>query len=204
MDTPGPVLEGRFVRLEPLTETHREGLRAACDADPDVWAALYPFPMNGPHLDEWWARLEKATAAGQQRGYAVMHGGQVLGCSTYYLDEPNLRTEIGNTYYRPDARGGAINPEAKMLMLAHAFRPDGLYAKAAHVVQFRVDALNVRSRAAVAKLGAHLDGVIRQDRITWTGRVRDTCVFSILAEEWPMVCDKLEARLAALAAPSLE
>ncbi len=192
-----PALHGRFVHLEPLTEAHREPLRAACDADTEVWAALYPYPMNGPHLDDWWAGMEKERRAGSKLAMAGIVDGAVGGLSCFMLDAPNRRVEIGNTYWRPDIRGGAVNPEAKMLMLAHAFAPGGLYPEGANVVQFKVDNLNVRSRSAVIKLGAHLDGVIRHDRIVWTGRVRDTCVFSILAEEWPMVRDKLEARLTA-------
>lgn len=195
------ILQGRFVRLEPLAERHREPLRAACDADLAIWTELYPFPMNGPHLDEWWALMETDRAAGRRIAYAAVGQGEVVGCSCYYLDAANLRVEIGGTYWRPDARGGAVNPDAKLLMLAHAFAPGGLYDAGANVVQFKVDAANARSRAAVARLGAHLDGIVRHDRIVWTGRVRDTCVFSITREEWPMVSDKLEARLTALAAP---
>lgn len=194
-------LEGRHIRLEPLEERHIEPLRAACDADPAIWGDLYPFPMNGGHLDGWWAKFSRDRAAGGVAGYAVVRKDEVVGCSLYYLDEPSLRVEIGNTYYRPDMRGGVVNPEAKLLMLSHAFTPGGLYESGANVVQLRVDAINARSRAAVARLGAHLDGIERHNRITWTGRVRDTCVFSILSEEWPMVRDKLEARLTALAAP---
>ena len=198
MLTTAPVLEGRFVRLEPLAEAHREPLRAACDADPDVWAALYPFPMNGEHLDTWWRRIEREQASGTMQAYVGIAGGEVVGCSTFVLDRPNRRVEIGNTYWRPEARGGAVNPESKMLMLGQAFAPGGVYETGAAVVQFKVDAINARSRAAVAKLGARLDGIIRHDRIVWTGRQRDTCVFSILAGEWPMVRDKLEARLMAV------
>lgn len=198
-----PVLEGRYVRLEPLTEAHREPLRAACDADPDVWAALYPYPMNGKHLDVWWRRIEREQAAGALQTYAGISALGVVGCSTFFLDPANRRVEIGNTYWRPEARGGPVNPEAKMLMLAHAFTPGGLYEAGAAVVQFKVDAINMRSRTAVSKLGAHLDGILRHDRIVWTGRLRDTCVFSILSEEWPMVRDKLEARLMALSAQRL-
>ena len=193
------VLSGRHVRLDPLEERHREPLRAACNADPAIWSELYPFPMNGEHLDAWWALMDKDRAAGRRIAYAAISHDEVVGCSCYYLDAANLRVEIGGTYWRPDARGGVVNPEAKLLMLAHAFALDGLYAAGANVVQFKVDAANARSRAAVTKLGAHLDGVIRRDRIVWTGRVRDTCVFSILREEWPMVRDKLEARLTSLA-----
>lgn len=190
-----PILEGRHVRLEPLEPRHREGLRAACDADPAIWESHYPFPMNGTHLDTWWADYERNPA---RRGYAGLTGGAVVGLSLYILDEANRRVEIGNTYWRPEARGGVVNPEAKYLMLAHAFaEAGGLYPEPANVVQFRVDAINARSRAAVSKLGAKLDGVIRRDRITWTGRVRDTCVFSITREEWPEVRAGLEARLKA-------
>lgn len=199
MATLPPVLEGRFVRLEPLAEAHREPLRTACDADQEVWTALYPSAMQGAHLDAWWTRIIDETAAGKVQPYAGFAGREVVGCSLFFLDPANRRVEIGNTYWRPEARGSAVNPEAKMLMLAHAFAPGGLYEAGALVVQFKVDAINARSRAAVTKLGAHLDGILRHDRITWTGRVRDTCVFSILAEEWPMVRDKLEARLTALA-----
>jgi RimJ/RimL family protein N-acetyltransferase len=108
-------------------------------------------------------------------------------------DQVNAVTEIGATYYRPDVRGGAVNPAAKRLLLAHAF--DG----GARRVQFKVDALNAASRAAVLKLGAAQEGILRQDRVTWTGRIRDTVVFSILADEWPQVRAKLDARLATFA-----
>ncbi|MFG3756611.1 GNAT family N-acetyltransferase, partial [Klebsiella pneumoniae] len=76
------------------------------------------------------------------------------------------------TYYRPDWRGGPVNPAAKRLMIANAF------AAGARRVVFRIDALNARSRAAVSKLGAQFEGVLRQDMITWTGRIRDTAVYS--------------------------
>jgi RimJ/RimL family protein N-acetyltransferase len=91
----------------------------------------------------------------------------------------------------PDARAGYVNPETKMLMLDHAF------VSGAHRVQFRVDTRNKRSQAAVAKLGAVREGVLRRDRLTWTGYVRDTVVFSILDHEWPAVKQQLEKRLTA-------
>ena len=98
--------------------------------------------------------------------------------------------EIGATYYGPELRGGAVNPAAKRLLLANAF------ASGARRVQFKVDAINARSRAAVLKLGAVQEGILRQDRVTWTGRIRDSVVFSILADEWPAVRERLDARLA--------
>jgi N-acetyltransferase len=185
------VLENRFLRLEPMAEHHREGLRAACDADREIWTNLYPFSWAGEHFEPTWAKLVKDQAQGDTQPYAVVAGGEVVGITTFYaIDAANAVLEVGGTYYRPDVRGGAVNPAAKRLMMGHAFE-----AGARRVV-YRVDALNARSRAAVLKLGATQEGVLRQDRVTWTGRIRDTVIFSILAPEWPAVRDRLEARLA--------
>ena len=186
------VLENRFVRLEPVGEAHREGLRAACNADQDVWTRLYPYSWAGEHFDPTWAKLMEDCAKGGTQGYAVLAGGEVVGLTTFYaIDRPNAVLEVGGTYYRPDARGGAVNPAAKRLMMGHAFD------SGARRVVYRVDASNARSRAAVLKLGAVQEGILRQDRVTWTGRVRDTVIFSVLEPEWPAVREGLDARLAA-------
>lgn len=188
------VLEDRFVRLEPMTEAHREGLRAACDADPDVWPQLYPFSWGGPHFAPTWAKLMDDQAAGRTLPFAAMVDGRCRGISCYSaIDAANGVVEIGGTYYAPDLRGGPVNPAAKHLLLGHVF------ASGCRRVVFRVDAINARSRAAVSKLGAVQDGILRQDRVTWTGRIRDTVIFSILADEWPAVRERLDARLAAFA-----
>jgi len=118
-----------------------------------------------------------------------MRGDLCVGVSSLMPDPPNRAVEIGGTYYQPDARGGPVNPECKRLMMAHAFD------SGANRVGFRVDVLNARSRAAVLKLGAVQEGIIRADRVTWTGRVRDTVIFSVMAVEWPAVRDRLDARL---------
>lgn len=188
------TLENRFVRLEPLAEIHREGLRAACAADADVWSALYPYSMIGEGFDTAWTRLTGPdAAAGRTLAFAVLVDGVCTGVSCYLnIAGADNTVEIGGTYYAPGARGGAVNPAAKHLLLGHAF------ASGAMRVQLNVDGINARSRAAVLKLGAIQEGILRQNRITWTGRVRDTVVFSILAEEWPAVRDGLDARLAAL------
>ncbi len=186
------VLENPFVRLEPIGEQHREGLRAACNADQDVWTRLYPYSWAGEHFDPTWAKLLDDHARGGTQGYAVVAGGEVVGLTTFYgIDPANAVLEVGGTYYQPQARGGAVNPAAKRLMMGHAF------ASGARRVVYRVDASNARSRAAVLKLGAVQEGILRQDRETWTGRIRDTVIFSILADEWPTVREKLDARLAA-------
>lgn len=191
MDLKPEILESRFVRLEPMAEAHREGLRAACEADPEVWTRLYPFSWAGEHFGPTWAKLMDDQAGGNSQPYAVLAQGEVVGITTFYgIDAANAVLEVGGTYYRPDQRGGAVNPAAKRLMMSHAFE-----AGARRVV-YRVDALNTRSQAAVLKLGAVQEGVLRQDRVTWTGRIRDTVIFSILADEWPAARDRLDARLA--------
>jgi N-acetyltransferase len=186
------ILENRFVRLEPLAEAHKEDLRAACAADPDLWRDLYIYSMLGDEFDGQWSRVQAETESGQTLAYAVVVEGVCRGMTTYLAPDPVHHTvEIGATYYDPAVRGGPVNPACKRLLLAHAF------ACGATRVQFRVDAINARSRAAVAKLGAVFEGVLRQDRVTWTGRVRDTSYYSILTDEWPAVRDRLDARLAA-------
>ena len=188
------VLENRFARLEPMSDARREELRAACEADQDIWTRLYPFSWAGEHFEPTWKMLMGDVEAGKTIGMAVVVDDVCVGLSCFSsIDRANASVEIGGTYYHPDVRGGAVNPACKRLMMAHAF------ASGARRVVYRVDALNTRSRAAVTKLGAVQEGILRQDRVTWTGRLRDTVIFSILADEWPGVRDRLDARLAAFA-----
>lgn len=188
------VLENRFVRLEPMAERHREQLREACNADQQVWMKLYPFSWGGDQFEPTWATLTKHIDEGSTVGFAVVVDGRCVGLTCFSgMDRANGVVEVGGTYYRPDVRGGAVNPAAKRLMMGHAFD------SGARRVVYRVDAINARSRAAVLKLGATQEGILRQDRITWTGRVRDTVIFSVLEPEWPRVQQGLDARLAAFA-----
>ncbi|MBU1378950.1 MAG: GNAT family N-acetyltransferase [Alphaproteobacteria bacterium] len=188
------VLENRFVRLEPLAEGHKEELRAACAADPALWRDLYILSMLDDHFDRHWDRMQAEAVAGKTFPHAVLVGGVCLGMSNYLdVDQHHNAVEIGSTYYDPRMRGREVNPSAKRLLLAHAFE------SGAERVQFRVDATNARSRAAVLKLGAVQEGILRHDKVTWTGRIRDTVHFSILAGEWPAVRDRLDARIATFA-----
>ncbi|HEX5632975.1 MAG TPA: GNAT family protein, partial [Gemmatimonadales bacterium] len=125
-------------------------------------------------------------------------GGAVVG-STSYLDvvPRHRRVEIGSTWYRPDQWGTAVNPECKLMLLGHAFEVLGV-----NRVALVTDALNHRSQAAIAKLGAVREGVLRAHMVAQEGRVRDTVVFSIVRAEWPAVRDGLLARLAAADAAS--
>lgn len=194
MDLPFTTLEASGLRLEPLAEAHREPLRTACAADPDLWERLYSFSMLGEAFDKTWDMLKAQEAAGTMQPYAVVFGGEVVGLTTFLaIDHAHAALEIGSTYYHPKVRGGLVNPLAKHLLMQRAF------AGGANRVQYRVDATNARSRAAVTKLGAVFEGILRKDRIVWTGRVRDTAVFSITNEEWPGVRERLDARIAALA-----
>lgn len=186
------VLENDFVRLEPFEDRHKEPLRLACDADPELWPSLYYCSLGGDQFNGGWDAMLAQQAAGTRIPFAVIRDGEVVGLSTFIDIQPaNRSVEIGTTYYRPDARGGVVNPAAKRLLLDHAF------ACGAGRIAFQVDQLNLRSQAAMAKLGAVREGVMRNDKITWTGRVRSSVIFSILSEEWPGVRDRLDARLAA-------
>jgi len=187
------VLEGRFVRLEPLQPRHRDGLKAAfAEVGDEVWN-LMSLPGAGEHFEGWWA---DATSTPGRIAHAVVRRSdeEVLG-STSYLDirPRHGAVEIGWTVYRPDARGGAVNPECKRLLLGRAFDCG------ARRVELMVDERNLRSQAAVAKLGARREGLLRKHKTTWTGHVRNTVVFSILDDEWPAVRAGLDARLDALA-----
>ena len=190
MELEPKVLQNRFVRLEPIAKTHKAGLRVACNADQAIWTELYPFSWANEHFDPSWTKLTGDQLAGNTQAYGVIADSAVVGITTFYaIDAPNSVVEIGGTYYRPDVRGGAVNPAAKRLMMGHAFE------SGARRVVYRVDASNTRSRAAVSKLGAVQEALLRQDRLTWTGRIRDTVLFSILVDEWPGVRDRLDARL---------
>jgi N-acetyltransferase len=184
-------LDGRFVRLEPFEERLKEEVRAAIDCDPDTWAIMPVNPV-GEHFEDYWAAACGAPL-NERMAYAIRRRSdcRVAGMSSYYTSLANQGgIEIGTSFLHPDVRGGPINPEAKLLMLDHAF------ASGAVRVQFRVDTRNQRSQSAVAKLGAVREGTLRRDRLTWTGYFRDTVYFSILDDEWPNVKLRLERRIA--------
>jgi len=185
------VLSGRFVRLEPYAETLREELKAALDVDLEAWN-LFNSSGQGEHFDAWWASHTAEIAAGARVSFAVrrLADGQLVGTTSYLNIRPRDRgVEIGSTFYRPEARGGAVNPECKLLLLSHAFEAG------AWRVELVTDGRNLRSQAAIAKLGAVREGVLRRHKLTWTGHVRDTVMFSIIADEWPSVRAGLQARL---------
>jgi N-acetyltransferase len=184
-------LQGRFVRLEPFAPALKEELRAAVDCDPEMWAIMAGCAL-GERFTEFWSAACSAPPA-ERMPYAIrrLADQRVVGMSSMYLTLASQGgVEIGSSFLHPEARGGTVNPEAKLLMLGHAF------AAGAVRVQFRVDTRNLRSQAAVEKLGAVREGILRRDRLTWNGYLRDTVFFSILDREWPEVKLRLEERLA--------
>ena len=171
----GEAMQQGELRLEPLAEEHRVALKAACAEDLGIWT-IYAISYDPDHFD---ASFDALLARPNGRGFAIVSGGRLVGMSCYIgIDEGRGVLEIGNTYYLPDMRGSGLNWTVKDLMIRRAF--DSGFRR----IEFRVDSRNARSQAAMAKLGAMREGVIRAERITWTGHVRDTVLFSILAGEW--------------------
>ncbi len=169
-----PMRDGDLT-LEPMAQAHREELKAACAQDLDIWN-IYSTSYDPDHFD---AAFDLILSRPGWRGFVLFAGGELGGMSCFLGIDPDRQVlEIGNTYYVPRLRGTGLNRRVKDLMLSRAF------GCGFRRVEFRVDARNGRSQAAMAKIGGVREGVIRQDRITWTGHVRDTVLFSILADEW--------------------
>ncbi|MDE2134458.1 MAG: GNAT family N-acetyltransferase [Alphaproteobacteria bacterium] len=188
----GPrTLTGRFVALEPLEERHHADLLHAAE-DKAIWTYI-PLDMTKGFA----ARLPwfvQEMAKGRQLTYTVrrLTDGAIVGSTSYLAIAPqDARVEIGASWYVAGAQGTAINPEAKLLLLANAF------AAGYNRVEFKTDARNTRSRAALKKLGATQEGILRGHMWMPQGYFRDSVYFSILATEWPQVKAGLEKRLVA-------
>ena len=187
------VLENRWVRLEPFSPGLKEDARAAISVDPEAWSIMVSTAY-GENFDPWWDGFVERMAAGRDTPYVVrrLNDGQVVGVSSLHdLFPQHRRVELGSTFYHPEARGGVVNPASKRLLLQHAF-DSGIVR-----VEIITDGINARSQAAIAKLGAVREGVLRRHKITHTGRVRDTVMFAITDQDWPDVRARLDARLAA-------
>lgn len=187
-----PVLENRWVRLEPLTVDHAPALARAV-AVGELWRTWYTRIPAPDAMEGEIARRLDLQSAGAMAPWAIMPvaTGEAVGMTTFMnLDPANSRLEIGSTWLGREAQGTGVNAAAKLLLLARAFDDLGCMA-----VEFRTHWHNHQSRAAIARLGAKQDGVLR-NHVKWhDGTVRDTVVFSILDAEWPAVRAGLEARL---------
>ncbi|HSE26678.1 MAG TPA: GNAT family N-acetyltransferase [Gemmatimonadales bacterium] len=193
MKPPAPVtLVGRLVRLEPLTRDHLPAL-AAVGLDPDLWQWTVSRVRDEREMTDWLEGALAEAAAGRAVPFVILDcaTGLVIGSTRYgNISVPDGRLEIGWTWLGRSWQRSGRNAEAKLLLLAHAFDQLG-----ASRVEFKTDALNAASRAALRALGALEEGVLRRHTVTATGRVRDTVYFGILAEEWPEVRKRLEERL---------
>ena len=190
----GPVtLEGRHVRLEPLTMGHVDPLWATGPGGGLLrWMS---FQIRSPgEMTAWVAASLAAREAGTALPFATVEAatGRVVGSTQFYAIEPaHRRLEIGGTWVGRPWQRTPINTEAKLLMLAHAFESLG-----ANRVEFKTDALNAVSRAAILRLGATEEGTFRRHMVVDGGRVRDTVYFSIVDREWPAIRDRLRALVA--------
>ncbi|MFI5280456.1 MAG: GNAT family N-acetyltransferase [Gemmatimonadales bacterium] len=193
MKTLGPVvLTGRFVRLEPLTLEHVPALLAV-GLDPELWRWIPTQVTNAREMREYVETALDERRRGVSFPFAIVDqkSGTVIGSTRYgniALEEG--RIEIGWTWYAPAFQRTAANSEAKLLLLTHAFDVLGL-----NRVEFKTDALNEKSRRALARIGAVEEGTFRRHRITASGRIRDTVYFSIIKEEWPGTKARLVAML---------
>lgn len=193
---PPVTLSGRHVRLEPLSAAHHDDLCKAV-RDGELWQLWYTaIPSPEGMAAEIQRRLD-LQVKGSMCPFAVIDpvSGQAVGMTSYMnIDAVNRRVEIGSTWYRASVQRTPLNTEAKRLLLAHAFEQLDCIA-----VEFRTHFFNHQSRRAIERLGAKLDGVLRSHQINphpqARGTLRDTCVYSIVASEWPTVKAHLDFQL---------
>lgn len=185
MAWPEPVsLHGSGVSLVPLDPTHEADLvEAAADGELHrLWYTTVPAPERvGAEIERRLALRER----GSMLPFAVVArpSGRAVGMTTYMnVDAANRRLEIGSTWYRRSVQRTAVNTECKLLLLSHAFEVLDCIA-----VELRTHFLNQQSRRAIERVGARLDGVLRSHMVMADGTLRDTCVYSIIAPEWPTV-----------------
>ncbi|MFM2106616.1 MAG: hypothetical protein RL338_1648 [Chloroflexota bacterium] len=190
------TLEGDLARLEPLAAHHLDDL-AAAGADPATWRWLLDDHSAPGRLAEWLDRTLETAATGRELPFATVERstGRAVGSTRYMALAPeHRRLEIGWTWLAPSARGTGINAEAKLLALDHAFGTLGCRR-----VEFKTDALNERSRAALLAIGARFEGIFRRHMLMADGRSRDSAWYAIIDDDWPTVRERLQERVARFA-----
>jgi RimJ/RimL family protein N-acetyltransferase len=186
------TLSGKLVRLEPLSHDHHDALVAAA-ADGEMWDRWY---TSVPRPEGMRAEIDRRLALQEQgvmQPFTTIRvaDDEVLGMTTFMDIVPAVpRVEIGSTWNRESAHGTGTNPESKLLLMTHAFEVWQVEA-----VRYRTHKMNLQSRAAIERLGAELEGLLRADSIDARGVVRDTAQYSVVARIWPMVKANLEHRL---------
>ena len=193
MDISPIILEGRHVRLEPLTESHAEALISAA-SDGELWKSTVTVVPSRDTIGDYLQAALDGQAQGRELPFVIIRkppNFEVVGTTRFYEIRPNDRAvSIGYTWLAKSAQRTPINTEAKLLLLAHAFEQWDCVR-----VELITDLLNEQSRAAILRLGAKQEGILRRHLTLPSGRNRDSVVFSIIAEEWPEVKSRLSARL---------
>ncbi|GAB2657093.1 GNAT family N-acetyltransferase [Arenimonas aestuarii] len=186
-----PILEGTHVSLEPLQPHHGDDLLAAA-ADGELWNLWYTSVPSSETIRGYMARAMADREAGTAMPFLVRDpAGEPVGCTRFFRMDPVIPSlEIGFTWYSARVQRSALNTEAKRLLLGHAFDAMGC-----SVVELRTHVMNHRSRAAIERLGAHFDGILRRQMRMPDGHLRDTAVYSILDTEWPVVRRGLDFKL---------
>jgi len=195
-----PTLTAGAVRLEPLIEAHRAGLALAADDD-QIWDHM-PSAASGDGFAAWFDQSLDVALSGREAVWAVrtLADDRLVGSTRYLAIEPtHRRLEIGHTWYAPPVWGTQVNPACKLALMGHAFE-----TLAFNRVELKTDNRNLRSQAAIAKLGATREGVFRAHMIRRDGSLRDSVYFSVVRDQWPAVRDRLTARLEAPAPQTAE
>jgi len=176
-------LRGPYARLEPLSPDHCDGLTEAVK-DGELWKLWYTFIPRAEDMRKEIDRRLGLQAAGSMLPFTVFDAdGKIAGMTTYMnVDAANRRVEIGSTWYAKRVQRSAVNTQCKLLLLGHAFEELDCIA-----VEFRTHFFNHQSRRGIERLGAKLDGILRNHQIASNGTLRDTVVYSIIAGEWPTV-----------------
>ena len=187
-------LLGKHVQLVPLSMAHHDALIEAVK-DGELWRHWYTFIPTPEKMADEISRRLNLHQQGSMLPFAVLQHGKAVGMTTYMnIDAPNKHLEIGSTWYRANVQRSPLNTECKRLLLAHAFEQLSCIA-----VEFRTHFFNQQSRNAIERLGAKLDGILRNHAINThpdaVGALRDTCVYSILNTEWPSVKAHLDYQL---------
>lgn len=182
-------LSGQLVDLIPLSVEQIDGIKAAA-ADGELWQLFFTTVPTPTLTQQWFNIALEAQQQGKALPFAVVRktDGKIIGTTRYCnIDQANRRLEIGYTWYAQSVQRSGINTECKRLLLTHAFEALGCIA-----VEFRTDWFNRKSQAAIERLGAKRDGVLRNHTILPNGRIRDTVVYSILQNEWAGVKQNLD------------
>ncbi len=193
METSTPeTLEGTYVRLDPLSHAHLDGIMHAGEDDA-IWQWLPYRPRTREEYAAWLEHALAEQAAGREVPFATINRatGEVVGSTRLFFVSPrDRRVEIGGTWLAPSAQRTPINTESKLLLLRHCFETLGCVR-----VELKTDARNEKSQQAIARIGAKYEGVMRKHMLTRGGFYRDSVYFAIVDDEWPEVRAKLEVML---------